>query len=219
MALESTVFVVDDDSGVRRSLKALGRSHGLVVETYASGQAFLTAYDPGRPGCLLLDVRLAGRGGLDIQDKLRRRGCALPVIVMTGHGDVAASVRAFRAGAIDFMEKPVAPRALIRRIKEALAIDEERRRVGSEQESIAKRVARLTPRERQVADQVVTGKTSRQVAKALGISARTVEGHRHRMLEKMDVRSVVQLANQLRKLSSGSAIGAVASRPRSPDAS
>ena len=96
MAHQPTVFVVDDDSGVRRSLKALGRSHGLTVETYASAQAFLAAYDPDRPGCLLLDVRLAGRNGLDIQDELRQRGHALPIIVVTGHGDVPTSVRAFR---------------------------------------------------------------------------------------------------------------------------
>ena len=115
MAHQPTVFVVDDDSGVRRSLRALGRSHGLTVETYASAQAFLAAFDPDRPGCLLLDVRLAGRNGLDIQDELRQRGHSLPIIVLTGHGDVPTSVRAFRGGALDFLEKPVPPRALCTR--------------------------------------------------------------------------------------------------------
>jgi len=194
------VFVVDDDSGVRRSLQALGRAHGLTVETHASAQAFLAAYDPDRPGCLLLDVRLAGRNGLDIQDELRRRGHALPIIVMTGHGDVPTSVRAFRAGALDFLEKPVPPRALLRRIREALEIDGESRRAGLERESAARRFGRLTPRERQVASHLVEGKTSKQIAQSLGISTRTAEGHRRRALEKMDVHSVVQLAGHLRKL-------------------
>jgi len=201
MAHQPTVFVVDDDSGVRRSLKALGRSHGLTVETYASAQAFLAAYDPDRPGCLLLDVRLAGRNGLDIQDELRQRGHALPIIVVTGHGDVPTSVRAFRGGALDFLEKPVPPRALVRRIREALQVDEESRRTGLERDSAARRFARLTPRERQVASHLVEGKTSKEIAQSLGISTRTAEGHRSRALEKMDVQSVVQLARQLLKLS------------------
>jgi two-component system response regulator FixJ len=217
MAHQPTVFVVDDDSGVRRSLRALGRSHGLTVETYASAQAFLAAYDPDRPGCLLLDVRLAGRNGLDIQDELRRRGHELPIIVMTGHGDVPTSVRAFRGGALDFLEKPVPPRALVRRIREALEIDGESRRARVERESAARRFARLTPREREVASHLVEGKTSKEIAQALGISTRTAEGHRSRALEKMDVQSVVQLASQLRKLPviEGQSAAAPLSTPRS----
>jgi FixJ family two-component response regulator len=208
MTHESTVFVIDDDPGVCRSLRALGRSHGLIVEPYASARAFLAAFDPDRPGCLLLDVRLADENGLDVQDALRRRGSALPIIVMTGHGSVATSVRAFRAGAIDFLEKPVAPRALVRRLREALAIDRERRRVESEQASVARRFARLTQREQQVAQQLVEGKTSKEIGQSLGISTRTVEGHRHRLLVKMDIHSAAQLAGHLSKLSPIAGTGA-----------
>jgi two-component system, LuxR family, response regulator FixJ len=200
MAHEAVVFVIDDDPGVRRSLKALGRSYRLAVETYPSAQAFLSAYDPERPGCVLLDVRLAGRSGLDLQDELRRHGSALPIIVMTGHGDLATSLRAFRAGAVDFLEKPVPPRTLVRRLREALTIGRERRQAASEQREVGQRFARLTPRERQVARQLVAGMTSKQIAQSLGISIRTVEGHRHRVLEKMAVRSVVQLASPLGRL-------------------
>jgi len=177
----------------------------------------MAAYDPDRPGCLLLDVRLAGRNGLDIQDELRQRGHALPIIVLTGHGDVPTSVRAFRGGALDFLEKPVPPRALVRRIREALQIDEESRRTGLERESAARRFARLTPRERQVASHLVEGKTSKEIAQSLGISTRTAEGHRSRALEKMDVESVVQLARQLLKLSviEGQPDAAPISTPRS----
>jgi FixJ family two-component response regulator len=201
MAREAVVYVIDDDAAVRRSLTTLGRSHGLVVEAYASGREFLAAYDPGRVGCLLLDVRLGGESGLDVQDRLRRRGHALPIIVLTGHGDVATSVRAFRAGAIDFLEKPVRPPALIRRIREALRIDRERRRAESDRESLRHRFARLSVREQQVARQLVDGRTSKEIARSLGISRRTVEGHRHRVLEKMEIRSAVELAAQLSKMS------------------
>ncbi len=142
---ESTVFVVDDDKGVRRSLTALGRAHGLAVEAYASSEAFLAAYDPARSGCLILDVRLAaGKSGLDLQDELRHRGHDLPIIVMTGYGNVSASVRSFRQGAVDFLEKPVVPRVLLSRIREALAADQRRQ----ERSAVRLRLARLTSRER-----------------------------------------------------------------------
>jgi two-component system, LuxR family, response regulator FixJ len=188
---ESTVFVVDDDKGVRRSLTALGRAHGLAVEAYASGEAFLAAYDPARPGCLILDVRLAaGKNGLDLQDELRRRGYDLPIIVMTGYGNVSASVRSFRGGAVDFLEKPVVPRALLGRIREALAVDERRQ----ERSAVRLRLARLTSREKEVAGLLVKGKRSKEIATSLGISPRTAEGHRRQVLRKMEVGSTAELA-------------------------
>jgi FixJ family two-component response regulator len=194
MTDEATVFVVDDDRGVRRSLAALGRAHGLRVEAYASADAFLAAYDPARPGCLLLDVRLAAGNGLDLLDELRRRGDALPILVLTGYGDVPTSVRAFRGGAVDFLEKPVAPRVLLGRIREALASDRQRRQASEEREAVRRRFARLTPREREVAQLLVVGRRSKEVAAALGISTRTAEGHRRQILRKMEVSSAVQLA-------------------------
>jgi FixJ family two-component response regulator len=188
---ESTVFVVDDDKGVRRSLTALGRAHGLTVEAYASGEAFLAAYDPARPGCLILDVRLAaGKNGLDLQNELRGRGHDLPIIVMTGYGSVSASVRAFRGGAVDFLEKPVVPRVLLSRIREALAADQRRQ----ERSAARLRLARLTSREKEVAGLLVKGKRSKEVAVALGISPRTAEGHRRQVLRKMEVGSTAELA-------------------------
>jgi FixJ family two-component response regulator len=188
---ESTVFVVDDDKGVRRSLTALGQAHGLAVEAYASGEAFLAAYDPARSGCLVLDVRLAaGKNGLDLQDELRRRGHDLPIIVMTGYGSVSASVRAFRSGAVDFLEKPVVPRVLLGRIREALAADQRRQ----ERSAVRLRLARLTSREREVAGLLVKGKRSKEVAAALRISPRTAEGHRRQVLRKMEVGSMAELA-------------------------
>lgn len=194
MTVEPTVFVIDDDRGVRRSLTTLGRAHGLAVETYASAEAFLAAYDPARPGCLLLDVRLVAGNGLDLQDELRRRHQTLPIIVMTGYGDVPTSVRAFRGGAVDFLEKPVKPRVLLGRIRDALAIDRRHRDAVHEREAVAQRITRLTLRERQVAQLLVDGKRSKEIAASLGISTRTAEGHRRQVQRKMEVGSTAQLA-------------------------
>ena len=187
---EPIVFVVDDDKGIRRSLTALGKAHGLAIEAYASSEAFLAAYDPARAGCLILDLRLAaGKDGLDLQDELRRRGHDLPIIVMTGYARVSTSVRAFRGGAMDFLEKPVAPRELLSRIRDALAVDQRRQ----ERSATALRLARLTSREREVAGLLVQGKRSKEVAAALGISPRTAEGHRRQVLRKMEVGSTAEL--------------------------
>jgi two-component system, LuxR family, response regulator FixJ len=188
---EPTVFVIDDDKGIRRSLTTFGRAHGLAVETYASGEEFLAAYDPARAGCLILDVRLAaGKNGLDLQDELRRRGHDLPIIVMTGYANVSASVRSFRGGAVDFLEKPVVPRVLLSRIREALAVDQRRQ----ERSAVRLRLARLTAREREVAGLLIKGKRAKEVALALGISPRTAEGHRRQVLRKMEVGSTAELA-------------------------
>lgn len=188
-----TVFVVDDNLGVRNSVRALLESAGLTVETYASGEELLAAYDPGRPGCLLLDVRLRHRNGLDLQDELRRRKTMLPVIILTGHGTVPASVRALKAGAIDFLQKPVPPNVLLERIRAALAIDRQRRAATNERAVVTDHLAQLTPRERQVMDLLIAGRTSKVIAAALSLSVRTVEAHRRMVLYKMEVSSAAQL--------------------------
>jgi len=190
---EATVFVVDDNVGVRKSLRALLESAGFAVETYASGEEFLAAYQPERPGCLVLDVRLQHGSGLDVQDELRRRKTTLPIIVLTGHGDVSSSVRALKAGAVDFLQKPAPPKALLERIRAAIDGDRQARAVTTERAVVMQRLARLTPREREVMELLIAGKTSKEIAVAMHVSVRTVEGHRHMVLSKMHVSSAAQL--------------------------
>ena len=193
MTTEATVFVVDDNVGVRKSLRALLESAGLAVETYASGEEFLAAYDPERPGCLVLDVRLRHSSGLDLQDDLRRRKAMLPIIVLTGHGDVPTSVRALKAGAVDFLQKPAPPKVLLERIRAAIDSDRQARAVTTERAVVMQRLARLTPREREVMELLIAGKTSKEIAVAMNVSVRTVEGHRRMVLSKMNASSAAQL--------------------------
>jgi FixJ family two-component response regulator len=193
MTAEATVFVVDDNAGVRKSLRALLESAGLAVETYASGEEFLAAYDPERPGCLVLDIRLRHSSGLDLQDDLRRRKATLPIIVLTGHGNVPTSVRALKAGAVDFLQKPAPPKLLLERIRAALDSDRQARTVTTERAVVMQRLARLTPRECEVMELLVAGKTSKDIAVAMHVSVRTVEGHRRMVLYKMAVSSAAQL--------------------------
>ena len=193
MTTEATVFVVDDNVGVRKSLRSLLESAGLAVETYASGEEFLAACDPERPGCLVLDVRLRHSSGLDLQDDLRRRKVILPIIVLTGHGNVPTSVRALKAGAVDFLQKPAPPKLLLERIRAAIDSDRQARAVTTERAVVMQRLAHLTPRERQVMELLVAGKTSKEVATAMNVSVRTVEGHRRMVLSKMHVSSAAQL--------------------------
>ena len=194
------VFVVDDNPGLRRSLQALLEAAGLAVETYTAPQEFLERYDPRRPGCMLLDVRLRGQSGLDLQEELRRRQVTLPIIVMTGYGDVPTSVRAFKGGAIDFLEKPIPPKKLLERVREALEIDRRARAVATEHAVVVDSIAHLTPRERQVMDLLAMAKTSKQIATTLKISLRTVEGHRRTVLRKMGVSSAADLARVVARL-------------------
>ncbi len=193
MTAEAAVFVVDDNPGVRKSLRALLESAGLPVETYASGDEFLAAYDPSRPGCLLLDVRLRQESGLDLQDELRRRNVALPIIILTGHGTVAASVRALKGGAVDFLQKPARPKLLLERIRAAIDSDREARMQSGNRDVIVERLAHLTPREREVMELLVVGKTSKEIASTLRMSVRTVEGHRRKVFSKVNVSSAAQL--------------------------
>ena len=195
-----TVFVVDDNAGVRKSLQSLVEAAGLAVETYASAVEFLAAYDARRAGCLVLDVRLRGESGLDLQDELRKRNVMLPIIVMTGYADVPTSVRAFKGGAVDFLRKPVPPKKLLIQIREAIEIDRRARDAAADRASVADRIAHLTPREREVMELLAVGKSSREIATGLGLSVRTVEGHRRTVLRKMDADSAVQLARAIASL-------------------
>jgi len=193
MTTGATVFVIDDNLGVRKSLRALLESAGLAVETYASGEEFLAVYDPERPGCLLLDVRLRQSSGLDLQDELRRRKAMLPIIVLTGHGNVPTSVRALKAGAVDFLQKPTPPKLLLKRIRAALDSDLQARTVTAERAVVMEQLARLTPREREVMELLIAGKTSKEIAAAMRVSIRTVEGHRRFVFSKLHVSSAAQL--------------------------
>jgi FixJ family two-component response regulator len=188
-----TVFIVDDNPGLRASLGALMESAGLAVEAYASAEEFLAAFDPAKPGCLLLDVRLGRASGLDLQERLRQRRVQLPIIIITGYANVPTSVRALKAGAFDFLQKPTSPDVLLDRVRCAVEADRRERERMRDQAAIDERVARLTPRERQVMKLLVEGCTSKEIATRLRLSTRTVEGHRRMVLSKMGVASAAQL--------------------------
>lgn len=190
---EPTVFVVDDNPAVRKAVQALVESEGLAAETYASGQEFLDAYDPERPGCLVLDVRLRGSSGLDLQDELRERKATIPIIILTAYGNVPTSVRAFKGGAVDFLQKPVVPEKLMKCVREAIEIDRRNRSVTEARSRVTERIEELTPREREVMELLILGRSSKEIAAALDLSVRTVEGHRGEVLRKMQVASAADL--------------------------
>ncbi len=190
---ESTVFVVDDDADLRESLGWLFQSAGLRVKSYSTAQEFLTDYKPEEPGCLLLDVRMPGLSGLDLQEELRRRGVPPPIIMMTGHARVPMAVRALKGGAIDFIQKPFSDQSLLERIRQAIDLDRRTRQVRTEAAKFAALLTHLTPREREVMDLVIAGKPNKIIAADLGISPKTVEIHRGRVMEKMQVESVAEL--------------------------
>lgn len=189
----ATVFVVDDDRAVRDSLRWLIQSVGLSVETFSTAAEFLAAYDPAKIGCLVLDVRMRGMSGLDLQEELERRGISLPVIIITGHADVPMAVRAMKAGAIDFLQKPFGDQALLDRIQKALERDREQRSASAEHEEILSRLAVLTPREREIVDLLVDGKANKEIASDLGLSTRTVEGHRANIMDKLGATSFAEV--------------------------
>ncbi len=193
MATEATVFVVDDDAAMRESLRFLVESVGLDVETFERAEDFLARYDPELPGCLILDVRMPEVSGLELQERLAEYGSGLPIIMVTGYGDVPMAVRAMRNGAVDFIEKPFSDQHLIDRVQEAIARDRLRRTERKGRESVARRVSTLSAREREVLDLVVTGKANKVIAHELGLSPKTVEVHRARLMKKLNVSSVAEL--------------------------
>jgi two-component system response regulator FixJ len=193
----ATIFIVDDDMAVRDALKLLLRSVGQAVETYASAQEFLDAYSEDRPGCLVLDIRMPGMSGLELQQKLNERHSILPIIFITGHGDVPMAVEAMQAGAVDFIQKPFRDQDLIDRINQALEKDANNRAALGERNVIRKRLETLTPREREVLDLVVHGKANKVIAGDLKLSQRTVEIHRARVMEKMQASSLAHLVRMV----------------------
>ncbi|MGD8931776.1 MAG: response regulator, partial [Chromatiales bacterium] len=186
---EQTVFVVDDDAAVRDSIAELGESVGLQVEGYASAPAFLNAVEPERPGCLVLDVRMAEMSGLVLQQRLNTLGIGLPVIVLTGHGDVPMAVQAMKAGAVDFLQKPYREQALLDSINAALSLDAAARSSGAAAGDFEQCLAALTEREREVFEHLLAGRSSKETAKVLAISPRTEEAHRRNLLRKFGVGS------------------------------
>ncbi len=188
-----TVFIVDDDAAIRFAMQALMDSVNLVHEIFASGDEFLQQVTEQRPGCLVLDIRMPGLGGLELQEELIKRGNTLPIIFITGHGDVPMAVEAMQKGAVDFIQKPFRDQELLDRIRQALATDEERREEQQQHAQVNERLNRLTNREREVFDLVVTGKPNKVIAYELGVSQRTVEIHRARVMEKMQARSLADL--------------------------
>lgn len=190
---QNTVFVVDDDQAMRSSLKWLIESVGMSVEIYDSADAFIRNYYPGRAGCLLLDVRMPGMSGLELQEHFLDHQIKIPIIIITGHGDVPMAVRAMKAGAVDFIEKPFNDELLLESIRNALQLDVEQRNMQTERAEIATRLAHLTPREHEVMDMVTDGRSNKEIAVTLGVSAKTVEAHRARVMEKMKAASLADL--------------------------
>ena len=187
------VFVVDDDEAVRASVAMLLESVALPVETYASAREFLDVWREERAGCLVLDLRMPGLSGLELQERLAARGSRLPIVFLTGHGDVPDAVAAMRSGAVDFLRKPFRDQDLLDRIQQALELDRGRREAAEERRDLAARLDRLTPREREVLDRVVAGQPNKQIAAELGVSDRTVEIHRSRAMVKMEAGSLAEL--------------------------
>ena len=193
MAQEPTVCVVDDDEAVRDSLQVLLETMGYAVEVYDSGMAFLQNCAALGTGCVLLDVRMPQMNGLEVQQRLRAERPDLPVVIVTGHGDVAMAVQAMRAGAMDFIEKPFDEGALLASVQNALTRGEQTHQTMDAKAAIQRSLDRLTPREREVFDQLIIGHANKVVARALECSPRTVEIHRARVMEKMEATSVAQL--------------------------
>jgi two-component system, LuxR family, response regulator FixJ len=197
MGLEPTVFIVDDDGEVRGAIELLMQSIGLAAQSFASAQAYLDDFNPARPGCVVLDVRMKGMSGLDLQRRLSEEPLFPPIIVITGHGDVPMAVRAVKAGAVDFIEKPFNEQLLLDAVHRALEQDAEQRGEASRLADVTERLARLTPREREILDEVAAGNRNKVIAADLGISQSTVEAHRAKVMEKMEARSLSDLMRML----------------------
>jgi RNA polymerase sigma factor (sigma-70 family) len=196
----ATVYIVEDDAVVARSLRWLIESVQLRVETFGSAQEFLDSYRPSGHGCLVLDVRMPGLSGLDLQDCLSRLRWAIPIIFITGHGDVQMAVRAIKAGAFDFVEKPFNDQDLLDRIQRAIKLDSQRRLEEMEQEALLARRDSLTEREREVMSLVVEGLSNKVIATRLDLSPKTIEVHRARVMEKMRARSISDLVKSAMRL-------------------
>ena len=191
--VEPTVFVVDDDAGVRKSIRELLISVGLAVETFESAQSFLDILDTTRPGCLVLDVRMARMSGLALEAKLAEKGADIPIVFISGHGDISMAVSAVKRGAVDFVPKPYQEQQLLDAINEALRRDALRRVAPLDASGLSERMQMLTSREREVLDLALKGYSSKRIARELAISYRTVELHRSHLLEKLGAASITDL--------------------------
>ena len=201
--MTQTVYIVDDDEAIRDSLDWLLQSRGLGSRTFASAEAFLAAWSPSLSGCILLDIRMEGMGGIELFDRLLAKACQLPVIFLTGHGDVPMAVSTLKNGAYDFVEKPCNDNELVDRVIEALKLDAQKRVTAASVESIQSRLKRLTARERQVMELVLAGKLNKLIADELQVSMRTVEVYRASLFEKMGVRTAVDLSRLCAHLDGG----------------
>jgi RNA polymerase sigma factor (sigma-70 family) len=191
---------VDDDDEVRDAIELLMVSVGLAAKTFASAQEYLEHFDPEWPGCLVLDIRLKGMSGLDLQDRLDQEPLHPPIIIITGHGDVPMAVRAVKAGAVDFIQKPFNDQVLLDAVHRAIEQDAERRGRASQLANIQDRLSKLTPREREILDMVVAGNRNKVIAIDLGISQSTVEAHRAKVMEKMQAKSLSELMRMMLSL-------------------
>lgn len=193
MSAQPVVFLVDDDHGVRETLHQMLEHEKLLVKSYPAAQAFLDDYDPAVPGCLVLDVRMPGMSGLELQEILAERQIKIPIIFITGYGDVPMSVKAIKAGAVDFLQKPFRKQSLLECVNRAMAEDMRSRQDNIQRIAIRNRFSRLTPREREIMEFIVVGKSNKEIAKELHISHRTVEIHRARVFDKMEANSLPDL--------------------------
>lgn len=199
---QACAHIIDDDEAIRDALQWLFKTRTVNARAWASGEAFLAAWQPDWRGCVVLDIRMDGMSGLECFDALLERGCQLPVIFITGHGDVPMAVAALKKGAFDFIEKPFNDKDLVELVEQALARDADHQRTLADRGTVAARLATLTAREREVMDLILEGKFNKVIADELAISMRTVEAHRSRVFEKMQVRSAVELAQMLTTLRS-----------------
>ncbi len=197
MSSKPTVFVVDDDDAMRNQLSFTLKSVKLEAKTFASAEAFLESFDPARPGCLVLDVRMAGMDGLELQKRLNEIGAVLPIVMISGHGDIPMAVSAMQAGAVDFLEKPFREQALLDRIRRAIERDARARRALAANADIQARLALLSERETQILDLLVAGKSNKMVGKELFISHKTVESHRTKIMDKMQAANVADLVRMV----------------------
>ena len=190
---DSVVYVVDDEFAVRDSLTLLVESNGQAVRSFASAEAFLNDYSPDQPGCLLLDIRMPTMSGLELQDELIARDICIPIIFISGHARIPDSAHAFRAGAVDFLEKPFDNATLMERVAEALKKDKENRAQRTERLDLQNHLSSLTVREKKVLHLITSGDSNKEIGKKMGISNRTVEAHRARIMEKMQAENLVDL--------------------------
>lgn len=197
MSPETTVWIVDDDAALRNALRFLVESIGLPVQTCGTSEELLASYDPSLPGCIVVDVRMPGMSGLELQDELDRRGRHVPLIFLTAHGEVSMAVRAVKKGAFDFVEKPFSNQALLDRIREAVAADGAARGADADRRAARDRLERLSPREHEVLERIAQGHSNKQIASDLGVATRTVEFHRGRIMQKMQADSLAALLTTL----------------------